>query len=115
MSDMQRNDAAFARLAKAIEPIEPEDCASSSRLKSRIYSALMRQAASAGPLRSLAETKAEGHGLCLWEELVRISPLPAGYKRLNLCHLCHARVLGEAMENAPLPWKDCPYAKFQKG
>jgi hypothetical protein len=46
---------------------------------------------------------------------VEISPLGAAAKTLNCCTVCHARLIGERVENAPLYWKHCPYSDFQKG
>ena len=86
----------------------------SSRLKSRIYSTLVETQAASGPLRSLTQTRAEGWKLCVFEELVQISPVPETAKRRNPCRVCHARLLGEHVENAPIYWPHCPYVLFQK-
>lgn len=86
----------------------------SSRLKSRIYSALMSAEAAQGPLASLNACEEHGRPLCLWERLVQISPVPETIKSLNHCYFCHARLLAEHVEGAPLPWRGCPYAAFQK-
>ncbi len=56
-------------------------------LKSRIYSALVARQAASGPLLSL----------------------PA----VNCCRVCHARVLAEHMDSAPIYWPRCPYVGFQ--
>lgn len=85
-----------------------------SRLKSRIYSALMRAESRQGSLASLSACKSEGGTLCAWEELVQIAPVGRRIKSLNLCTFCHARVLGEHVENPPIYWKGCPYAEFGK-
>ena len=84
-----------------------------SRLKSRIYSALMERQAQDGPLLGLAENKAHGQQLCVFEELVQISPVGDSWKRKNYCRVCHARLMGENIEGAPLYWRGCPYAQFQ--
>ena len=81
----------------------------SSRLKSRIYSKLVETQAASGPLRSLTETRK----LCVFEELVQISPVSENLKRRNPCRVCHARLLGEDVENAPIYWAHCPYVLFQ--
>jgi hypothetical protein len=86
----------------------------SSRLKSRIYSKLVQTQAASGPLRSLTETRAEDRQLCVFEELVQISPVSENLKRRNPCRVCHARLLGEHVENAPIYWPHCPYVLFQK-
>ena len=101
----------FERLAEAAAP-EPSRV--SSRLKSRIYSALMSAAAAQGPLASLHACEEHGRPLCLWERLVQISPVPETIKSRNHCYLCHARLLAEHVDGAPLPWRGCPYAAFQK-
>lgn len=85
----------------------------SSRLKSRIYSALMQQHAASGPLRSLSETQADGRGLCVFESATRVCAPVEGVQQLNLCRVCHARVLGERVEGAPIFWHNCPYVDFQ--
>jgi hypothetical protein len=85
----------------------------SSRLKSRIYSALMLEAAAQGPLRDLEATEACGGKLCVFEKLVEIAPVPPGAKEWNYCRVCHARVLAEAMENPPIFWPGCPYVALK--
>jgi hypothetical protein len=84
-----------------------------ARLKARVYSALVNRLADAGPLLSLAATKACGSGLCVFEEAVAV----LGSERLgsmNPCNVCHARLLGERLEHAPIFWPHCPYAEFHK-
>lgn len=85
-----------------------------SRLKSEIYSALVRRQAESGPLLSLTETKGAGRSLCVFETLVQIAPIGEKRKHFNLCRVCHARILAERMENAPIFWGHCPYVAFQK-
>lgn len=94
-------------------PLPSEAVNAPSKVKSRIYSALMRRQAAAGPLASFTQTKAAGHGLCCFEELVRITPVGEQVKSLNICRVCHARVLAEHWENAPIYWPNCPYVRFQ--
>jgi hypothetical protein len=84
-----------------------------SKLKSQIYSALMQRQAASGPLSSLTQTKASGYGLCFFEELVHIAPAGERLKSLNICRVCHARVLAEHLEKAPIYWPNCPYVKVQ--
>ena len=84
-----------------------------SRLKSKIYSALLRRQAQSGPLRSLSHTKADGHGLCVFENMACLAPTNERTKSLNLCSVCHARLLAESLENAPIYWGHCPYVRFQ--
>jgi hypothetical protein len=84
-----------------------------SRLKSRIYSTLMRAETANGPLMNLQENKSHGQALCVFEELVQIAPVGARAKSWNICRVCHARVLAEHMENAPISWGGCPYVAFQ--
>ncbi len=103
-------EAFFERLAQAVRP----GLRAPSRLKSRIYSGLMRQAAESGPLRSLTATESAGHELCVFEKFVQILPLGAKLDSVNYCRFCHGRVLGERIEGAPIPWNGCPYAEFQR-
>ncbi len=85
----------------------------SSKLKSRIYSRLMLAAAETGPLLDVAQVREGGRGLCVFEELVRIAPAPQPVKSANICRMCHARLAGEHVENAPIYWPHCPYVTFQ--
>ena len=84
-----------------------------SRLKSRIYSALRERQRNDGPLLSLTAVKGRGRRLCVFEELVQVAPVGESAKKRNLCRVCHARVLAENIENAPVYWPGCPYAQFQ--
>ena len=61
--------------------------AASTRLKSRIYSALMLEAAADGPLLDLDATVAAGQGLCLFEKLVQIAPVGTELKSFNYCRV----------------------------
>src|SRR5205807_2591515 len=85
-----------------------------SRLKARVYSALIREQQTSGPLQSPSNTQAAGHGLCIFEKLVQIAPIREEAKTPFFCWPCHARVLGEKIEGAPIFWAHCPYAGFQK-
>jgi hypothetical protein len=84
-----------------------------STLKSRIYSRLVQEQAAESPLLSLPETKAAGRPLCVFEELVRIAPVGEALKTKNCCRVCHARVIAERVERAPIYWPHCPYVLFQ--
>jgi hypothetical protein len=90
-----------------------EDVRAPSRLKSRIYSALLKRQRADGPLLNLSEVKARGRRLCVFEELVQIVPVGEAAKQPNFCRVCHARILAENIENAPVYWPGCPYAQFQ--
>jgi hypothetical protein len=85
-----------------------------TRLKSKIFSALVQRQRQEGPLLSLTRVKEDGRKLCIFEELVQIAPLGERAKQPNFCRICHARVLAERIENAPVYWPGCPYADFQK-
>jgi hypothetical protein len=102
----------FELVAAGAEPASAS-VAAPTKLKSRIYSALMVRQAAGGPLASLTHTKAGGHALCVFEELVQIAPLGERVKSLNFCRVCHARVAAEHWERAPIYWPNCPYVKFQ--
>lgn len=84
-----------------------------STLKSRIYSRLITDQATTGPLLSLGATKASGRALCIFEEFVQIAPIGEALKQKNCCSVCHARLLGEHVEAAPIYWPHCPYVRFQ--
>lgn len=102
-------------LAMFFEPDEaaPRECAP-SRVKARIYSALIREQQETGPLQSLSETQAAGRGLCIFEQLVQIAPVGEKAKSPFFCWTCHARILAENLEKAPIFWGHCPYVAFQK-
>jgi hypothetical protein len=113
MSDnRQQDDRLFELLAKHSEEAQEERAP--SRLKSRIYSALVRREQESGPLRALGETRANGYGLCVFEDLWRRAASGDEAQRFNCCNLCHARVLAEHLERAPIYWGNCPYAVFNK-
>src|SRR5258708_38305398 len=99
------------RIADAVELTESEPAP--ARLKARVYSALMLRQVETGPLMSLTETNAPGQKLCVFEELVRIAPVGETAKSLNICRVCHARVLAEHIENAPIYWNGCPYVELK--
>lgn len=114
MPDQVQEDKLFSQLADHTDVDATPGPAAPSRLKARIYSALMLRESASRRLRSIPETKAEGGKLCVFEELVRIAPLTANLKSLNICRICHARVLAEAMEKPPIYWAHCPYVNFKK-
>ena len=90
-----------------------ESVAAPSRLKAKVYSALLTRQAETGPLMSLTESKGGGRKLCIFEELVQIAPLGERAKSLNLCRVCHARLLAERIENPPIYWDGCPYIRLK--
>jgi hypothetical protein len=98
-------------IADTVELGEPEQMP--ARLKARLYSALVLRQTETGPLMSLTETSRRGHELCIFEQLVRITPVGESAKTLNICRVCHARVLAEHMEKAPIYWSGCPYVEFK--
>ena len=83
-----------------------------ARLKSTIYSALVTRMAEAAPLLSLTATKETGAKLCIFEDAVTAVPGGEQIGTKNLCRVCHARVLGERLEWAPIFWPGCPYSQF---
>jgi hypothetical protein len=85
-----------------------------ARLKSKIYSGLVKRLSEPGPLLSLAACSKAGGQLCIFEEA--LTALPAGEEigSKNPCRVCHARLLGEHLERAPIFWAGCPYAEFHK-
>jgi hypothetical protein len=75
-----------------------------ARLKSQIYSALVSKQSETGPLLSLAATKAAGSGLCVFEQGIVSLPVGDGIAAMNPCRVCHARVLAERVDHAPVFW-----------
>jgi hypothetical protein len=102
----------FQRLAKATDPLESGADRAPTRLKARVYSALVAAMASGGPLRSLPETKASGRPLCVFEQLLSVVP-GERVSSINPCRGCHARVLAEHLESPPIYWPHCPYVAFK--
>jgi len=107
-----RDDEFMEKIAKAVELSESDQVP--ARLRARLYSALVQQQAQTGPLMSLSETSARGHQLCVFEQLVRIVPVGERAKSLNICRVCHARVLAEHLDKPPIYWAGCPYVEFKK-
>lgn len=83
----------------------------SSRLQSRIFSKLIQLEQEQGPLRVLSESRAAGEKLCVFEAVVAALPSTDLQSR-NPCAVCHARVVAERVEHAPIFWPGCPYARF---
>ncbi len=110
MSDQPASDRWLEDLAKRVEPAR---MAGPSRLKARLYSQLVQEQAQSPGLASLSVCSEHGFGLCVFEKLVQIAPLGERVEKLNPCRICHARVLAERLENAPIYWPHCPYVKFQ--
>ncbi len=106
------NEEVFERIAGEVDLTMPERAP--SRLKSRIYSALMQEESATGPLMSVSACKAAGQELCIFEEIARVAPVGEAVKSLNFCRVCHARVMAENLENAPIYWPGCPYVQLKK-
>ena len=85
-----------------------------ARLKAKIYSALVNHLSETGPLLSLAATKAAGSGLCVFEQAISSLPIGERIGSMNPCRVCHARVLAERVDHAPIFWPHCPYAGFHR-
>ena len=106
------DDLWFEQLAEATRDVDDERAP--ARLKSRLYSAIVSRMAQSGPLLDLAETKHAGGRLCVFENALTILPAGTDIRTLNPCRICHARVLGERMEHAPIFWPGCPYSDFHQ-
>ena len=84
-----------------------------ARLKSKLYTAVIQRMSESGPLLNLRTLKDEGAALCVFEEtLIPFGPAVASK---NPCRVCHARLLGEHLDRAPIFWPHCPYADFHRG
>jgi hypothetical protein len=106
-------DLWFERLAEAVGDDTRERAP--ARLKSKIYSALLTQLAEDGPLLDLKDTKHTCGRLCIFEQILTVAPRSTGISTMNPCRICHARVLGETMDHAPIFWPGCPYSEFHNG
>lgn len=94
------------------EPPEEENAPPS--LKARLYTRLVREQQASGPLASLDASVAAGHGVCAFEKLVQIAPVGEQWKAPFFCSACHARILGEHLDQPPIFWSNCPYVAFKK-
>jgi hypothetical protein len=106
------DDLWFERIADAVVPT-PERA--SARLTSKVYSALVQSMSKSRALLDLVETKQAGGRLCVFEKALAVLPLGEGIRSTNPCRICHARVLGETLEHAPIFWPGCPYSEFHNG
>ena len=104
-------DMQFSALLSEAGPYEER---APSSLKARLYSALVRKQQESGPLASLQATALAGHPICVFEKLVQIAPVSEKAKSPFFCQVCHARVLSEHFDNAPIFWPGCPYVKFKE-
>jgi hypothetical protein len=95
-------------------PIASDDRAP-AYLKSKVYSSLVMEMAQSGPLLDLQEVKHAGGHLCVFEHAVVMLPVGTDLRSMNPCRICHARVLGERLEHAPIFWPGCPYSEFHNG
>jgi hypothetical protein len=107
------DDLWFERLAEATRNAPPERAP--ARLTSRLYSAVVARLAESGSLRDLSETKRAGGRLCVFENVLTVLPLGHDIRSMNPCRICHARVLGEGLDSAPIFWPGCPYSDFHHG
>lgn len=85
-----------------------------SSMKARLYSRLIHKQQESGPLASLDASVESGHGICVFEKLVQIAPIGEAAKSPFFCQVCHARVLAEHFEAAPIYWPNCPYVRFKE-
>ena len=104
-------DREFSRILA--EPRDPAERAPSS-LKARLYTMLVREQQASGPLASLDATVEAGRGVCVFEKLIQIAPAGEKLKSPFFCSICHARILGEYLDNPPIFWSNCPYVAFKK-
>ena len=107
------NEEFFALISAADDESAAADVKAPTRLKSRLYSALIRRQEADGPLLDLSSTKASGRDLCVFENVAERAAVGLRATSFNLCRTCHARVMGERIEGAPIFWPHCPYAEFQ--
>lgn len=108
------SDRFFEELAAKTDAQEPDTKRAPARLKSQIYSALLAQLAATGPLLNLKATKDDGRPLCIFEAVLSSAPAGQRVDSMNPCRICHARILAEHLESAPIFWPHCPYASFHR-
>lgn len=100
------------RLAALDADAEPDRAP--ARLRSKIYSTLVNRLSETGPLLGLSACRDAGGQLCIFEKALTALPVGEQTESRNPCRVCHARVLGERLERAPIFWAGCPYADFHK-
>ena len=83
-------------------------------LKSKVYSSLVTEMARSGPLLDLRAVEDAGGQLCIFEQAIAVLPSGTGVRSMNPCRICHARILGERLEHAPIFWPGCPYSDFHR-
>lgn len=110
MSEPSGNERWMEQLA---EGAEPATMAAPSKLKAKLYSLLVKAQAQSTGLATLSQSSQNGFGMCVFEKLVQIAPLGESVEKRNPCRACHARVLAERIEHAPIYWPHCPYVRFQ--
>ena len=103
----------FTLLAERTDAVPGTPERAPARLKSRLYSALVVEQASSGPLRSLPATKFAGRALCVFEHVLRVIP-DERITSMNPCRVCHARLLAERFESPPIYWPHCPYVELRR-
>ncbi len=111
MMDETFSNVAMQHILREAEAATDAPAGASSRLKSRIFSQLIELEQQQGPLRVLSAIRAAGEKLCIFETAVAALPSDDLQSR-NACAVCHARILGERVERAPIFWPGCPYATF---
>jgi hypothetical protein len=104
-------DREFSRLFAALSEVEGHPPAA---LKARLYTAMVGEQQTNGPLASLDASISAGRGICVFEKLVQIAPLNEKAKSPFFCRTCHARILAERMDRPPIFWPNCPYSEFKK-
>jgi len=102
----------FTKLADTTDTEPTASERAPARVKSRLYSAIVAELASSGPLRSLPATQAAGRELCVFEKVLTIVP-DERIHEMNPCRVCHARLLAERFESPPIYWPHCPYVEFE--
>ena len=107
------DDAWFQQLADMTRTTNEDRCP--AHLKSKVYSSLVNSMAQSGPLLDLSDIKDAGGHLCVFEHAITMLPLGPGIGSMNPCRICHARVLGERLEHAPIFWPGCPYSELHNG
>jgi hypothetical protein len=108
------DDRWFEQLAAETDVDTAAPVRAPARLRATIYTALVNDLSRTGPLLSLAATKAAGGRLCVFEEAVASLPVGERIGSMNPCRVCHARVLAERVDHAPIFWPHCPYAGFHR-
>src|SRR5262249_57016258 len=85
--DLEDGDRLFELSGRQLDETASEQAP--SRLKAKLYTSLVQKQQESGRLLPLAETRVNGHGLCVFEDLWSRVTSAEGAQSFNCCSVCH--------------------------